>query len=70
MKFHMDALHYALLVSITLLVIYLFTRKDTEGFGTSFDPTTIEAIETALASDPTNSLKKNSALFKELKLLQ
>ena len=65
--FPMDALHYALLVSITLLAIYLFTRKDTEGLGTSFDAT---AIESALASDPMNSLKNNSVLLKEVNLLQ
>ena len=66
----MDALHYALLVSITLLAIYLFTRKDTEGLGTSFDATKIKAIETAFASRPMNSLKNNSVLLKEVNLLQ
>lgn len=67
MKFHMDALHYALLVTITLLAIYLFTRKETEGLGTSFD--TSEVI-TALASDPLKSLNNNPVLLKEVDLLQ
>ena len=65
----MDALHYALLVSITLLAIYLFTRKDTESFGTSGKNLNTTAIERALASDPLKSLNNNPALLKEVKIL-